>query len=90
MEGANPAAAIAPTRDPTAPIAEVQLDENGNPIEAEPIPSNIPEEMLESMTKIWAVFDFEGKDSVTIDELRTIMRALDINVDSDDKLDAIK
>ena len=41
---------VDPTQDPSQPPADVPLDENGNPIvEAEPIPSNIDEEMKLSM-----------------------------------------
>mgnify|MGYP006170523455 CR=1 FL=1 len=86
MEGGAP---IDPTADPSAPQG-VNLDENGNPIESEPIPSNISEEMLESMKKVWSVFDMKEDDKVTTDELATIMRALDINVDREEKLEEIR
>ena len=78
-----------PTVDPSNPTGEARLDENGNPIEEAP-PSNIDEEMAESMKKVWAVFDSDGKDQVTIKELRTIMRALDIKVDRDGVFEEIK
>ena len=42
------------------------------------------------MKNIFAVFDPENKDQVTIDELRTIMRALDVPVIDDEALDEIK
>ena len=61
----------------------MRLDENGNPILEDP-PSNIDEEMRESMKKVWSVFDIDGKDQVTIKELKTIMRALDIPIDRED------
>ena len=69
-----------PTQDPSAPAGEVKLDEFGNPIPDE-VPSNIDEEMAESMKRVWSVFDQDGKDQVTIKELKTIMRALDIPID---------
>ena len=47
---------IDPTRDPSAPTGEVKLDENGNPI-VEDAPTNISEEMMQSMKNIWSVFD---------------------------------
>ena len=78
-----------PTVDPSAPEGDVKLDENGNPIIEAP-PSNIDEEMMESMKKVWSVFDHDGKDQVTINELTTIMRALDINVDRPGVLAEIK
>ena len=42
------------------------------------------------MKNIFQVFDPENKDQVTIDELRTIMRALDVPVPDEDALDEIK
>ena len=42
------------------------------------------------MKNIFAVFDPDNKDQVTIDELRTIMRALDVPVIDDEALDEIK
>ena len=74
---------IDPTRDPSAPTGEVRLDENGNPIPDE-VPSNIDEEMALSMKNVWSVFDQDGKDQVTIKELKTIMRALDIPIDREE------
>ena len=74
---------IDPTRDPSAPVGEVRLDENGNPIPDE-VPSNIDEEMALSMKNVWSVFDQDGKDQVTIKELKTIMRALDIPIDREE------
>ena len=38
------------------------------------------------MKNIFAVFDPDNKDQVTIDELRTIMRALDVPVIDDEPL----
>ena len=40
------------------------------------------------MQNIWSVFDLERKDQVSVIELRTIMRALDIDP-SEDELEII-
>ena len=75
--------------DPTAnPDENQQLDENGNPIP--PMPSNISEEVMLDMKNIWSVFDEDNKDQVTTDELKTIMKALDVNVDDEDILEGIR
>ena len=75
---------IDPTADPSQPPAgEVRLDENGNPIQEE-VPTNISEEMMLSMKNVWSVFDNDSKDQVTISELKTIMRALDIPIDREE------
>ena len=42
------------------------------------------------MKNIWSVFDPDNKDEVTIDELRTIMRALDVNVNDDASLEEVR
>ena len=42
------------------------------------------------MKNIFQVFDPENKDQVTIDELKTIMRALDVPILNDDALEEIK
>ena len=63
-----------------------QLDENGNPILVEAKPTNISPETLEDMKNIWSVFDLDNKNQVSIIELRTILRALDIDP-SPDELD---
>ena len=46
--------------------------------------------MRVSMNNVWSVFNLDGKDQVTIKELKTIMRALDINVERPGTLDEIK
>ena len=74
--------------DPTAnPDDAQQLDENGNPIP--PPPSNISEEVMNDMKNIWSVFDENNKNEVSVDELRTIMKALDVNCDDEDVYDFI-
>ena len=65
------------------------LDENGNPI-IEEISSIIPEEVMADMKNVWSVFDMEGKDQVSITELRTIMRALDVDVKDDYVLEQVR
>jgi hypothetical protein len=41
------------------------------------------------MRNVWSVFDLDGRNQVTIAELRTILRALDIDP-SPDELDHIR
>jgi len=66
-----------PPVDPANPDAP-QLNELGEPIE--PPKELIPEEILEDMKNLWAVFDMEATDRVSISELRVIMRALDFDL----------
>ena len=73
--------------DPTANPDDAQLDENGNPIP--PLPSNITEEVMQDMKNIWSVFNEDNKDQVTINELKTICKALDVNCEDDDVLECI-
>ena len=56
----------------------------------EPIPSVISEEVKQDMDNIWSVFDKAGENKVPIKELKTIMRALDVNVDHPSLLHQIK
>ena len=44
----------------------------------------IPPEVMEDMKNIWSVFDLENKDQVPIYELRTILRALDVDPSEDE------
>ena len=77
--------------DPTSnPEGAQKFDENGNPIVEAEIQTNISEEIMQDMKNIWSVFDPENKDNVTIDELRTMMRALDIKVEDDGSLEQVK
>jgi Ca2+-binding EF-hand superfamily protein len=39
---------------------------------------------MDDMRNIWSVFDLDGKDQVSIIELRTILRALDIDPSPDE------
>ena len=83
-----PAQPIDPTSNPAdAP----KLDENGNPVVEEPIvESSITEEFMADMKNIWSVFDSDNKDHVEIDELSTIMRALDVDVSTDKAYNEVK
>ena len=65
--------------DPTANPDGPKLDENGNPIVDGP-PSVISEEVMVDMKNVFSVFDLKNEDKVPICELRTMMRALDVNV----------
>ena len=62
----------------------------GNPIVEEVKESVISEEVMIDMKNIFQVFDPENKDQVPMDELRTIMRALDVPVIDDDALEEIR
>ena len=59
------------------------VDAEGLPInpDGQEVKSNIPPETLEDMKALWDVFDMEATNNVPIKELRTIMRALDIDLD---------
>ena len=73
--------------DPTAnPDDGIKLDENGNPIDEKP--SNIDEEKMADIMNIWSVFDNAGR--VSTDELKTVMKALDVNVTDPDILEGIR
>ena len=45
---------------------------------------------MQDMKNIWSVFDTENKNQVTIDELKTIMKALDVNVSQELALTQIR
>ena len=44
----------------------------------------IPEEILKDMENIWSVFDLENTHSVEIKYLRTIMRAMDFDLEPEE------
>ena len=80
MTEEQPTAQVDPTSNPAdAP----KIDENGNEIVEEGPPSVISPEIMEDMERIWSVFDIENKNKVEVEELKTIMRALDINVEEE-------
>jgi hypothetical protein len=92
MDGEQPAAEIGDQPPPadattvgdaTAPTGEgaPAVGDDGLPLApADEKPSNIPPETLEDMKALWCVFDMEETNYVPIKELRTIMRALDIDL----------
>ena len=74
--------------DPTAnPDEGVKYNENGEIINE--VPSNISEETMADILNIWSVFA-EDRNEVSVSELKTIMRALDVNVSSDEILEDIE
>ena len=78
-------------QDPTAIPEDAQkFDADGNPIVDVEIPTNISEEIMQDMKNIWTVFDPDNRDQVTVNELRTIMRALDIKVDDEGTLEEVR
>lgn len=66
-----------------APAGGIVLDNDGLPLnqeEEEKKEETIPEEILADMTNVWHVFDMDETDKIPIKELRTIMRALDFDL----------
>ena len=62
-----------------------RLDENDLPVGEEvKQESLIPEEILNDMKKVWSVFDLEMTEKIEIRHLRTIMRALDFDLNADE------
>ena len=55
-----------------------KVDADGNPLPE--VPSNIDEEMAEDMAKLWKVFQDPETGNAKIEELGTILRALDVNL----------
>lgn len=45
---------------------------------------------MEDMTMIWSVIDLDKTNQVPIHELRTILRALDIDPDEDELIQCVK
>ncbi len=45
---------------------------------------------MQDMKNVWSVFDTKNEDKVTINELKTIMRALDVNLQTEDQLNLVK
>ena len=46
--------------------------------------------IMEDMRNVWSVFDIEGTGQVSVNELRTILRALDIDPNEDELEDILK
>ena len=79
--------------DPTGNPADApKLDDLGNPIVEEDKPTNIDEEMMEDMKKVWSVFSsgVGSEDRAPITELQTIMRALDINLPTEESVAEVR
>ena len=67
-----------------APAGGIVLGDDGLPVnmdDEEKKEETIPPEILEDMKNVWDVFDMQATDKIPIKELRTIMRALDIDLD---------
>ena len=66
-----------------APAGGIVIGDDGLPVnvDQEAKEETIPLEILEDMKNVWDVFDMEATDKIPIKELRTIMRALDIDLD---------
>ena len=66
-----------------APAGGIVLGDDGLPVNVGEEDKNetIPPEVLEDMKNVWDVFDMQATDKIPIKELRTIMRALDIDLD---------
>ncbi len=58
------------------------IGEEGQPLEEKK--EVIPPEVLEDMNNIWSVFDLDGRDQVSVMELRTILRALDLDLEAEE------
>ena len=94
MDGEAAVAENQPQPDPAlmegggdaAPAGGLQLGEDGLPI---PVEENkeeeiIPPEVLQDMQNVWFVFDMKNQHSVEIKHLRTIMRALDFDLNEEE------
>ena len=66
-----------------APAGGIVLGDDGLPVanDEDTKQETIPPEILEDMKNVWDVFDMQATDKIPIGELRTIMRALDIDLD---------
>ena len=87
MGGEAPPAGDAPAAgDPNAPAGGLDLGPDGLPIKPEENKEDeiIPEEILKDMQNVWAVFDLDKTHSVEITHLRTIMRALDFDLEPEE------
>lgn len=80
--------------DPNAVIPAQQLvNEEGLPINPEPVveaePEKIPPEILQDMRQVWSVFALGDQDQVPMSDLRTILRAMDQDLNAEE-LEEIK
>ena len=69
-----------------APAGGLVLGEDGLPAKPEENKEDeiIPPEILQDMQNVWSVFDLDKTHSVEIKHLRTIMRALDFDLNPDE------
>ena len=97
MDGEAPATENQPQPDPAlmdgaaaapgdAPAGGLVLGEDGLPVQQEENKEDeiIPPEILEDMKNVWSVFNTENHGAVEIHHLRTILRALDFDLDPDE------
>ena len=68
------------------PAGGLPLGEDGLPLPVEENKEDeiIAPEILQDMQNVWHVFDMKNQHSVEIKHLRTIMRALDFDLDPDE------
>ena len=70
------------------------LDDDGLPVKEVPVikekKSNISEEMMEDMKRLWDVFDTGATNAVPMQELSVIMRALDVALNEKEMETVIK
>ena len=69
-----------------APAGGLTIGDDGLPVQPEEnkVEEIIPEEILKDMENIWSVFDMENTHSVEIKHLRTIMRAMDFDLEPEE------
>ena len=69
-----------------APAGGLVLGDDGLPIQVEENKEDeiIPPEVLQDMNNLWHVFDMQKTSSVEISHLRTIMRALDFDLNEEE------
>ena len=68
-----------------APAGGLKFGEDGVPLEEEKKDEDIiPSEVQQQMENVWNVFDLQRTHSVEIKHLRTIMRALDFNLEPEE------
>ena len=97
MDGEAPAAENPAQPDPAlmdgaaaapgdAPAGGLVLGEDGLPVQQEENKEDeiIPPEILEDMKNVWSVFSTVTHSDVEISNLRTILRALDFDLDPDE------
>ena len=76
-----------------APAGGLLLGEDGQPVvieeEVKAPEEIIPSETMESIMNVWNVFDLQKTHSIEIKHLRTIMRALDFNL-NDEEMNVIR